>query len=298
MPTEDTRAAEVAATNDPIGCWCQRCRDFYALTLPPIDRIAFHGSRMVVCPDCGNKRCPKANFHGNACTASNAVGQPGSSWENVKPFAKTDETPPAPPLVGEGAGGEGLEQAHKDIDGILIAGLGASLSMPLRKWLADLHEQNTEAARELSYERQMRQQTEQAMITLATEATALRARLQEAKDAGAAKDAGQYKPVGAADLVLWLTDEDRADIRSGCDPQATHFNDSADVKVDLVVKMLGYVEQLEFQLAETQTAYAGALKEWKGAAGNCVRLLKERDAAQQGNAVLRAKLAQEGEQER
>ena len=39
--------------------------------------------RFVVCPDCGNKRCPKANDHNNACTDSNAVGQRGSSWEHV-----------------------------------------------------------------------------------------------------------------------------------------------------------------------------------------------------------------------
>jgi DNA-directed RNA polymerase subunit RPC12/RpoP len=35
---------------------------------------------MIVCPDCGNKRCPKATFHGLACTGSNAPGQPGSVY--------------------------------------------------------------------------------------------------------------------------------------------------------------------------------------------------------------------------
>jgi hypothetical protein len=40
--------------------------------------------RFIVCPDCGNKRCPKANDHRNACTNSNEVGQHGSSWEHVK----------------------------------------------------------------------------------------------------------------------------------------------------------------------------------------------------------------------
>lgn len=39
--------------------------------------------RFVVCPDCGNKRCPKANNHNNACTNSNDVGQKGSRWEHV-----------------------------------------------------------------------------------------------------------------------------------------------------------------------------------------------------------------------
>lgn len=36
--------------------------------------------RMVLCPTCGNKRCPKANDCANACTGSNATGQPGSAY--------------------------------------------------------------------------------------------------------------------------------------------------------------------------------------------------------------------------
>jgi hypothetical protein len=35
---------------------------------------------MVVCPACGNKRCPKANNHANVCTNSNEPGQPGSAY--------------------------------------------------------------------------------------------------------------------------------------------------------------------------------------------------------------------------
>jgi hypothetical protein len=35
---------------------------------------------MIVCPDCGNKRCPKANDHRHACTGSNEPGQPGSAY--------------------------------------------------------------------------------------------------------------------------------------------------------------------------------------------------------------------------
>lgn len=31
--------------------------------------------RMVLCPECGNKRCPKAINHELKCTSSNAVGQ-------------------------------------------------------------------------------------------------------------------------------------------------------------------------------------------------------------------------------
>lgn len=34
--------------------------------------------RMILCPTCGNKRCPKASDHDLACTGSNEPGQPGS----------------------------------------------------------------------------------------------------------------------------------------------------------------------------------------------------------------------------
>ncbi|MGL4649946.1 MAG: hypothetical protein ACRC1H_11100 [Caldilineaceae bacterium] len=51
-------------------CWCLICRP---LTLNDI--------RMALCPDCGNKRCPKANDHRNVCTGSNEPGQPGSAYE-------------------------------------------------------------------------------------------------------------------------------------------------------------------------------------------------------------------------
>lgn len=54
-------------------CWCETCRP---LTVADM--------RFIVCPDCGNKRCPKAKSHLNTCTNSNAPGQKGSSWEHVK----------------------------------------------------------------------------------------------------------------------------------------------------------------------------------------------------------------------
>ena len=37
--------------------------------------------RMIVCPTCGNKRCPKASDHTLACTGSNDPGQKGSAYE-------------------------------------------------------------------------------------------------------------------------------------------------------------------------------------------------------------------------
>jgi ribosomal protein L32 len=40
--------------------------------------------RMIVCSNCGNKRCPRATDHRLECTNSNEPGQKGSSWENYK----------------------------------------------------------------------------------------------------------------------------------------------------------------------------------------------------------------------
>lgn len=51
-------------------CWCHACREKRPLTMNDI--------RMVVCPTCGNKRCPKASDHRNICGDSNELGQPGS----------------------------------------------------------------------------------------------------------------------------------------------------------------------------------------------------------------------------
>lgn len=42
--------------------------------------ITMQNMRMILCPTCGNKRCPHANDHRNACTGSNEPGQPGSAY--------------------------------------------------------------------------------------------------------------------------------------------------------------------------------------------------------------------------
>jgi len=63
-------------------CWCTTCRP-----------ITMSDMRFVTCPDCGNKRCPKAHNHTLACTNSNEPGQPGSSWEGVKPASEPKSEP-------------------------------------------------------------------------------------------------------------------------------------------------------------------------------------------------------------
>lgn len=51
--------------------------------------FSFHPMQFIVCPLCGNKRCPMATDHRLTCTRSNAPNQPGSdhyfldSWPEV-----------------------------------------------------------------------------------------------------------------------------------------------------------------------------------------------------------------------
>lgn len=69
------------ATADPE-CSCAACDP--GLQLGGDNPIWF-ASRMNVCPDCGNKRCPKAADHAKwQCTGSNAVGQLGVRIRNAE----------------------------------------------------------------------------------------------------------------------------------------------------------------------------------------------------------------------
>lgn len=45
--------------------------------------------RMLLCPDCGNKRCPKASDHRLACTGSNDMDQPGSIFRTPGVVARS-----------------------------------------------------------------------------------------------------------------------------------------------------------------------------------------------------------------
>ncbi len=59
-------------------CQCRKCLDERDRDLPWIERQTV--GQMVLCETCGNKRCPHANDHENACTNSNLPGQPGSAY--------------------------------------------------------------------------------------------------------------------------------------------------------------------------------------------------------------------------
>ncbi len=64
-------------------CECHRCieekrlgRDIAGFGFLPLSM-----TRMILCPICGNKRCPHAADHDLACTGSNEPGQPGSAYQ-------------------------------------------------------------------------------------------------------------------------------------------------------------------------------------------------------------------------
>lgn len=58
-----------AGSIDLSNCDCHSCQP-----------ITMANNRMIVCATCGNKRCPHANDHRNACTGSNDPGQAGSAY--------------------------------------------------------------------------------------------------------------------------------------------------------------------------------------------------------------------------
>jgi len=58
-----------SAPQEPTKCWCHTCRP-----------VTMFDMRFVVCPECGNKRCPHANDHRHACSGSNKPGQEGSAY--------------------------------------------------------------------------------------------------------------------------------------------------------------------------------------------------------------------------
>lgn len=65
-------------------CWgCEKCDAAERAAIGRLigdEWLALCG-HMILCPDCGNKRCPRATHHANPCSGSNDSGQPGSSYQ-------------------------------------------------------------------------------------------------------------------------------------------------------------------------------------------------------------------------
>lgn len=65
-----------------LNCECHRCIAEHKLG----QQVGFmwlplSSTKMILCPKCGCKRCPRASDHDLACTESNAPGQPGSVYQ-------------------------------------------------------------------------------------------------------------------------------------------------------------------------------------------------------------------------
>lgn len=64
-----------------VRCECHACIKEHDLRADCFGgALPLSASKMVLCPECGNKRCPKASNHRNTCTGSNEPGQAGSVY--------------------------------------------------------------------------------------------------------------------------------------------------------------------------------------------------------------------------
>lgn len=61
------------------GCWCFNCLN--KVYEHEDDAFPVTIYTFIVCPVCGNKRCPRATDHSNECTGSNEPGQEGSRYK-------------------------------------------------------------------------------------------------------------------------------------------------------------------------------------------------------------------------
>jgi hypothetical protein len=68
------------AQSVPVKCWCHKCNEHNT-----VNGLPFSMTQMILCPECGNKRCPKASDHQLDCTGSNEAGQHGSVYTAPQP---------------------------------------------------------------------------------------------------------------------------------------------------------------------------------------------------------------------
>lgn len=94
-------SAEPASVADHLKtCPCRRCVRERG---DQIGGLPAALAMMIVCPTCGNKRCPHANDHRHECTGSNEPGQPGSAYATptaqppTSPVSDTASVPVTPP---------------------------------------------------------------------------------------------------------------------------------------------------------------------------------------------------------
>jgi len=64
-----------------VRCECRACIKEHDLRADGFGgALPLSASKMILCPECGNKRCPKASNHRLQCTGSNEPGQSGSVY--------------------------------------------------------------------------------------------------------------------------------------------------------------------------------------------------------------------------
>lgn len=73
---------------DPTS-WCGNCHVCLHGHFDKATGLPLSSMRMLVCPICGNKRCPKATDHENDCSGSNNPGQRGSIYGGFKADGET-----------------------------------------------------------------------------------------------------------------------------------------------------------------------------------------------------------------
>jgi hypothetical protein len=64
----------------PLKCECHLCIRKKDLRGP--EGFPLNLTKMILCSNCGNKRCPKASDHSLECTESNSPNQPGSVYRD------------------------------------------------------------------------------------------------------------------------------------------------------------------------------------------------------------------------
>lgn len=61
-------------------CVCHRCIEETPIMSTVFPEMKLNATVMILCPKCGNKRCPHASDHRNDCTGSNEPGQVGAVY--------------------------------------------------------------------------------------------------------------------------------------------------------------------------------------------------------------------------
>jgi len=71
---------------------CDGCGNCHACLVGVMEHgLPVTMQRMIVCPDCGNKRCPKASNHRHQCTGSNEPNQRGSIYTTPQTKPLSDD---------------------------------------------------------------------------------------------------------------------------------------------------------------------------------------------------------------